>query len=151
MKPEKQSAKTLLLVVVSTICLLLMMTPATGDDLKEQRKQLAWRPRGIVYNDDGLDSVLYRTPEELISVRVEQVANTQVDTICYCTGGGGLFWAHQPEVGEVLGEYVYDETSQYVKDTRDGLLALKQLGTDPWPWLWIMAMRIIWRSSGAIG
>ena len=59
------------------------------------------------------------------------MANTQVDAIHYCTGGGGLFWAHQPKVGEILGEWVEESHAPYVKGMRDGLIALKEQGTDP--------------------
>jgi len=99
--------------------------------MSDARRQLAWRPRRMLYNDDGLGDVAYTTPDELIAARVGQVTGTQVDSICYCTGGGGLFWGHQSRAGEVLGEYVTDDDAQYVRDTRDGLKALKQLGTDP--------------------
>jgi hypothetical protein len=67
----------------------------------------------------------------LIAIRVKQVANTQVDTIFYCTGGGGVFWAHQPKVGERLGQFVTEHTGAGPKNMRDGLAALKELGTDP--------------------
>ena len=100
-------------------------------DMKQARKQAAHRPRRIIYNDDGNDVKPYATPEELISIRVRQVANTQVDSIYYCTGGGGLFWAHQPQVGEVVGEFVNESSAQDAKSMRDGLIALKKLGTDP--------------------
>jgi hypothetical protein len=100
-------------------------------DLKKARKLAAHRPRRIVYNDDGCHGEPRNTPEELLACRVRQVTGTQVDTICYCTGGGGLFWAHQPKVGEVLGEFVQESDELYVKQMCDGLVAMKKLGTDP--------------------
>ena len=123
---------------VAVMCLLFAVASAVAEvqrpdlgDMKEARKQAAHRPRRIIYNDDGDDLKPYATPEELISLRVGQVANTQVDTICYCTGGGGLFWGHQAKVGEVLGEFVDETSPQDAKSMRDGLIALKKLGTDP--------------------
>ncbi len=100
-------------------------------EMKELRKQAAQRQRRVLYNDDGVDHRPYKTPEELVALRVKQVADTQVDTIFYCTGGGGLFWGHQPKVGEVFGEFVNERSGAGVIGIRDGLIALKALGTDP--------------------
>ncbi len=99
--------------------------------MKQARKKAAQRLRRIMYNDDGCHVRPYDTPEELVSLRLEQVLNTQVDTICYCTGGGGLFWGHIPQAGERIGEFVTDSDAQYVKDICKSLDALEKLGTDP--------------------
>ena len=105
------------LLSTAVVAVLFVVTAAVAEverpdlgDMKDARKKAAQRPRRILVNDDGCDVRPYTTPEELLALRVRQLANTQVDTICYCTGGGGLFWAHQPQVGEVLGEFV-DDTS----------------------------------------
>ena len=139
MKNDTTSRRVYFFSVISLVSFLLWLatpaTPVTGEsvvkDMQDKRQQLAQRPRRILFNDDGCHGPSRKTPEELISIRVKQVENTQVDTICYCTGGGGLFWGHQPEVGEVLGEFVDETCAQYVRDMRDGLIALKKLGTDP--------------------
>ena len=99
--------------------------------MKSMRKTLAQRRRRIIYNDDGCHGNPRNTPEQLLSTRVKHVAGTQVDSISYCTGGGGLFWAHQSRAGEVLGEFVDETSGKYVHEMRDGLVALKKLGTDP--------------------
>ncbi len=101
------------------------------DDLKKARKAAAWKQRRIMYNDDGCDTRPFATPEAFLALRLKQLAGTQVDTICYCTGGGGLFWAHVPKVGEAIGEFVPDNAEPYVKDLCSGLRALEKLGTDP--------------------
>ena len=130
----------ILLACATAICLLTAVPAATAEgerpkleksDLKKLRKQAANRPRRIVYNDDGCHGPSRNTPQELLACRVRQVTDTQVDTICYCTGGGGLFWAHQPNVGEVLGASVEEGHAPYVKQMRDGLIAMKKQGTDP--------------------
>ncbi len=105
--------------------------PEEESAMKQARKESLQRRRRIMYNDDGCHPRPYTTPEELISLRLKQVLNTQIDTICYCTGGGGLFWGHNPEVGERIGEFVTDKDAQYVKDICKGLDALQELGTDP--------------------
>jgi hypothetical protein len=130
----------ILLACATAICLLTAVPATTAEgerpkleesDLKKLRKQAANRPRRIVYNDDGCHGPSRNTPQELLACRVRQVTDTQVDTICYCTGGGGLFWAHQPNVGEVLGASVEEGHAPYVKQMRDGLIAMKKQGTDP--------------------
>ncbi len=103
----------------------------TADALKEARTKAAWQQRRIMYNDDGCHVSPYTTREEFIALRLKQLEGTQVDTISYCTGGGGLFWGHQPEVGEMVGEFVAETDGQYVKDICSSLAALKKLGTDP--------------------
>jgi len=85
----------------------------------------------------------------VLAHRVKQATDTQVDTICYCTGGGGLFWAHQPKVGEVLGEFVGENEELYVRQMRDGLVALKKLGTDPLAVVVDHGTNTTWRCSGA--
>lgn len=123
-----------------TFALLILMAPALApsraeqsdaDAMRKARKQAAQRQRRIMYNDDGCHEQPYKTPEELVALRLRQLVGTQVDTICYCTGGGGLFWGHLPEAGELIGEFVTPGDAQYVKDICAGLKALKDMGTDP--------------------
>ncbi len=105
--------------------------PETTAAMRQARKEVAQRQRRIMYNDDGCHPRPFSTPDEFLSLRLKQLLGTQVDTICYCTGGGGLFWGHQPEAGELIGEYVADTDAQYVKDICRSLRALDELGTDP--------------------
>ena len=131
---------TVLLAIACVICLLTAAPAATAQaerpkldksELKKLRKQAANRPRRIVYNDDGCHGVSGTKAEDWLACRVKQVTGTQVDTICYCTGGGGVFWSHQPKVGEVLGAWVEEGHGAYVKQMRDILIAMKKQGTDP--------------------
>jgi len=64
--------------------------------MKQARKKAAHRQRRIMYNDDGCHPRGYNTRDEFLSLHLKQLVGTQVDTICYCTGGGGLFWGHIP-------------------------------------------------------
>ncbi len=105
--------------------------PDSADALRQARKEAAWKRRRIMYNDDGCHVQPYTSPEELIALRLRQLAGTQVDAISYCTGGGGLFWGHVPKVGELIGEFVSDTEEQYVKDICSSLRALEAQGTDP--------------------
>ncbi|MEA3341962.1 MAG: hypothetical protein U9R15_18520, partial [Chloroflexota bacterium] len=114
----------ILLAGACAICFLAGDTPAMAEgerpklekkDLKKLRKKAANRARRIVYNDDGCHGVSGTKPEDWLACRVKQVANTQVDTISYCSGGGGVFWSHQAKVGEVLGAWVEEGHGAYVK------------------------------------
>jgi len=101
------------------------------DGLQKARHTAASKERRIMYNDDGNHVKPFTTPDELIDLRLRQLIGTQVDTIAYCTGGGGLFWGHQAHVGETLGEFVSENDGQQVRDIVSSLDALKALGTDP--------------------
>ncbi len=109
----------------------LTRPPLQASQLKELRKQAAHRHRRIIYNDDGCHGTPGTTAEDWLACRVRQVVGTQVDAISYCTGGGGVFWAHQPKVGEALGAWVEEGDDPYVKQMRDTLVAMNKLGTDP--------------------
>lgn len=130
----------ILSAIACAICLIAAPTPTMAEserpkleikDLKELRIKAANRARRIVYNDDGCHAVKGTTAEDWLACRVKQVINTQVDTISYCTGGGGVFWSHQPKVGEVLGAWVEEGHGAYTKQMRDILIAMKKQGTDP--------------------
>jgi Glycosyl hydrolase-like 10 len=130
----------ILLAVVCFACPALVnpLVAADGDlpklnknELKKLRKQAAHKKRRVIYNDDGCHGCPKATAEDWLAQRVKQVVDTQVDTISYCTGGGGLFWAHQPKVGEVLGAWIESNHGQYVKQMKAVLDALKEQGTDP--------------------
>jgi len=76
--PRKSLARSPL---VTAIGLLLMTASALADverpdlgEMKKARKQAAQRSRRVIYNDDGDDVRPYKTPEELLSLRVKQVA-----------------------------------------------------------------------------
>ena len=99
-------------------------------ELKTLRKQLANKPRRIIYNDDGCHGCEGTTIEDWLAVRLRQVVDTQVDTVSYCTGGGGVFWAHQPKVGEALGAWVEPGHAPYVHQMQNILETLKEQGTD---------------------
>ncbi|MBN2292351.1 MAG: family 10 glycosylhydrolase [Pirellulales bacterium] len=140
MNLKKILPNAILLAIICAICFSAPNAPAMAagertklekKDLKKLRKQAANRARRIVYNDDGCHAVKGTTAEDWLACRVKQVTNTQVDTISYCTGGGGVFWSHQAKVGEVLGAWVEEGHGEYVKQMRDILIALNKQGTDP--------------------
>ena len=138
---NKQPATSVLLVNLALVLVMMLIvavpsvsaqaTSETTAAMRRARKKAAQRQRRIIYNDDGCHTRPFSSPDEFLSLRLKQLLGTQVDTICYCTGGGGLFWGHIPKVGELIGEYVADTDAQYVKDICKSLRTLDELGTDP--------------------
>ncbi len=99
--------------------------------IRQARKQVAERPRRIIYNNDGYDIMEGATPERFLANRLGQIPGTQVDTVFYCTGVTGLFTSHLPRVGETLDEFVTDSSPETDIGRRDALRAMKAAGHDP--------------------
>jgi hypothetical protein len=78
----------------------------TLDALKQLRAEAAQRDRRIVFNNDGNEPVYYvdeATPKALLDNRTTALADTQVDTIVYCTWSSGFsMFTHDTKVGEVF-------------------------------------------------
>ncbi|MBN2023204.1 MAG: hypothetical protein JW809_10485 [Pirellulales bacterium] len=68
-------------------------TAATVEEMKEARKKLAWKPRGVIWNNDGNDAITEDEPsrENFLRTRAVPVMKTKVDTVCYCSGVWGVF------------------------------------------------------------
>ena len=78
------------------------------DELRTERRALAFHKRGIIGNNDGCD-VLYfpknqtLTPKSFLDQRTTALANTQVGTVAYCTISSGFsFFTHNTKVGTLL-------------------------------------------------
>ena len=99
-------------------------------DMKQARKEITQRQRRIIYNDDGCHVRPYPTAEQFLSLRLKQVADTQVDTVFYCTGVTGMFYGHRPQVGEFFGKYVTENSPAHFRTIRDSIRALADLDTD---------------------
>ena len=98
--------------------------------MKEARKEAARRHRRILYNDDGCHNRMYDTPDKFLSLRLNQVADTQVDAVSYCTGVTGMFFTHFPRVGDMISGP--DESLNAGKiNVRDSMAALSKSGHDP--------------------
>lgn len=97
--------------------------------MKEARQRAAWRPRRIIFNNDGGDARRgtgpWDHPGDFIHRRTTPLLGTQVDSISYCTTAGtfGRFY-HNSQVAEVAG----DTRGRYQYSAIPGLL---ELGTDP--------------------
>ena len=93
----------------------------------------AWRRRRIVQNNDGADGAAQGsdTPEGFLAHRVQPVANTQVDTICYNTNDGNMVRGHTSQVAEMYGNFVTPDSPILFRDWKHNLDALAAGGTDP--------------------
>ena len=98
-------------------------------ELIQLRKQAAQRLRRIIYNDDGSYVRPFDTPEKFYKARLQQVVNTQVDTVFYCTGVTTLF-SHLTEVGEIRGEFVTEDDPPHARRIRDAIQTLREAGYD---------------------
>ena len=102
----------------------------TQPQIEEARKEAAARRRRIIYNDDGCHVRMYDTPDNFLSLRLRQIADTQVDSVFYCTGVTGMFFTHFPQVGELIGDNDASLNPGKIK-CRDSMAALKKAGHDP--------------------
>ncbi|MDI9443403.1 MAG: hypothetical protein QM844_04465 [Planctomycetota bacterium] len=78
------------------------------ETLRQQRTELARRPRPIIMNNDGCD-VLYfpkaekATAEAFLAKRTTPLAGTQVAAIAFCpTSSGFSYFTHDTKIGAVL-------------------------------------------------
>ena len=99
--------------------------------MKQARKEAAQRSRRIIYNNDGDDIAAGGTPEKFLAARFRQLVSTQVDSVFYCTGVTGMFYAHVPQVGEPIGEAIPEDTGGFVGALRDNFRSLTEAGHDP--------------------
>ena len=101
--------------------------------MRNARMAARQRRRRVIYNDDGCYVAVFDTPERFLAHRLRQTADTQVDTVFYCTGVTGLFLTHfpGPDAGELIGEYVTANTPAYSRTITASMAALKASGHDP--------------------
>ncbi len=82
--------------------------PLTLETLRAQRRELAFRQRGLIMNNDGCDVLYYPkdrevTAQGLLEQRTAALAGTQVGAIAYCTISSGFsFFTHDTKAGTVL-------------------------------------------------
>lgn len=93
----------------------------------------SWRRRRIVQNNDGADGAAQGsdTPEGFLAHRLQPVAGTQVDTICYNTNDGIMVRGHTSKVAEMYGHFVTPDSPVLFQDWKHNLDALHAAGTDP--------------------
>ena len=102
--------------------------------LRQERRELAHKPRRIIANNDGCDALYFSrkaefSVEAFLDQRTTNLADTQVDTIAYCTisSGFGQF-THHTKAGTVLTRQGIDYGIQ--NDKRNITEDLIAAGTD---------------------
>lgn len=108
----------------------------TLEQLREMRRELAHKPRGIMANNDGCDCLYYPkdleiTVQNFLDRRTTALADedSQVGTVIYCTISSGFsFFTHDTKVGTLLTR----EPADYglLPNTRNASQALIDLGSD---------------------
>lgn len=124
--------------MVALAAVFLPLAGYAGLTLEQEevlREKAANRQRRIIFNNDGNEPVYYckkADPQELLGLRTAPLANTQVDSIFYCTwsSGFGLF-THDAKVGQVfdLKQGIDDEGVNRFAGNITGELV--KAGTDP--------------------
>ncbi len=82
--------------------------PLTLESLRQQRRELAFRQRGIIANNDGCDALYYPKDRDLsvpafLDLRTTGLAGTQVGAVAYCTISSGFsFFTHDTQAGTLL-------------------------------------------------
>ncbi|MBN1589455.1 MAG: family 10 glycosylhydrolase [Pirellulales bacterium] len=66
---------------------------AATQKMKDARHKAAWKPRAILFNNDGNDARRMDEPtrENFLRTRAVPMAKTKTATLCYCTGIWGVF------------------------------------------------------------
>ncbi|MCX6993810.1 MAG: hypothetical protein NT011_11810 [Kiritimatiellaeota bacterium] len=72
--------------------------------LRAERREIAQRPRRLIFNNDGDDHVQAKAPtrEAFLEWRTTPLTNSQVDTIVYCTSRPFGQFIHRSQEGEIL-------------------------------------------------
>jgi hypothetical protein len=93
---------------------LAQAAPLSLDELRAQRKKLAFRERRLLFNNDGCDALYFPrdaelTPQAFLDMRTTAIAGTQVGCISYCTISSGFSnFTHDTKIGTVLTRQGYD-------------------------------------------
>lgn len=104
-------------------------------DLRAERTRLAQKPRRLVMNNDGCDCLYFPsnlevTVENFLNLRTTALADTQVDSLFYCTISSGFGnFTHDTKVGTVLDAPL--PASFLEAGKRNIARDLINLGTDP--------------------
>ena len=100
-------------------------------NLTQARKRAARRQRRIIYYDDGAQtSRSYDSPETFLETRLNQIIDTQVDSVWYCTSSSGtIMGTHLSKTGDNYADLPAD-VGEPIGQLRKQVLALKAHGTE---------------------
>jgi len=98
--------RPVVLGAVVVVCLASWSTAtgvaATVEEIAAARKELAWKPRPVIFNNDGNDARRDDEPtrENFLRTRAVPMTKTRTSVLCYCTGIWGVF-THPSPVAEL--------------------------------------------------
>ena len=105
----------------------VLATAARSQDMKELRRQAAFRPRQIIFNNDGDDVFAQNkdgSVETFLAARTTALVGSQVGAVAYSTTRSFAFFTHNTEVCEVFTR----KEGRLANNITPGLIAQ---GTDP--------------------
>ena len=91
------------------------------------RRQAAWRPRRVIFNNDGDDiwAKGANTKDDFLAVRHTPLLGTHVDSIFYCTTQSFNHFTHQTKVAEIFrsksGSFANNNLAGFLEQDTDGL------------------------------
>lgn len=120
------AAAGILLSVVATAA--APAPPLTPAELDSARREAAFRPRGLIANNDGDDVFAAAdavTPEALLAVRTVGMEQTQVGAIAYSTTRSFAGWTHNtrpcPPFLSTEGPFAHNMTAELIAQGTDPL------------------------------
>ena len=118
---------TLTTSLVTFIVAAMLATAARSQDIKELRRQAAFRPRHIIFNNDGDDVFAENKDgsiEAFLAARTTGLVGSQVGTVAYSTTRSFAYLTHNTKVCEVF----TCKEGRLANNITPGLIAQ---GTDP--------------------
>ena len=99
--PRATATALLVTLVLTAVC----AAAAKSEDLRELRKQAAFRPRRIIFNNDGDDVFADNkdaSVKAFVAARTTALLGSQVDAIAYSTTRSFAYFTHNTKVCEVF-------------------------------------------------
>ncbi len=118
---------TLRTLLATALVASTLATAARSQDIKELRRQAAFRPRQIIFNNDGDDVFAENkdgSVDTFLAARTTGLVGSQVGTVTYSTTRSFAYFTHDTEVCEVF----TSREGRLSNNITPGLIAQ---GTDP--------------------
>lgn len=93
--------------------------------LKAARKKAAQKERRLIFNDDGIYVHRFRTPQEFLGIRLQQIFDTHVDTVMFSAGATTMF-TFDNAVGDTYGEFIYEESPTWARKLKKSISELRK-------------------------
>jgi len=105
-----QTGTSIILAAVASVLMVSAVSAQTVslEQLRQMRRELAHKPRGIIANNDGCDALYFPGDAELtvqsfLDRRTTDLVGSQIGTIAYCSISSGFSnFTHDTKIGTVL-------------------------------------------------